>query len=384
MAETLREVFKLDMVDNGRLKNDGLVFVDEKSLMGLSHATMDFTQSSFSRDWQARRLAHLWPGPREVSGIATRGNDFVWLGADTPGFSQRAVDGLQDLLEPNGELLPLKTPPGVGTYWAYNVTTVADVLDEQRSIMFLNRNSTWDAQSISRYEFDAGIVPELSIFRIPNARFDIYATNRFIDRVRELGLKGLRARKVWPLPPEVNWREFAKQESKKGSRAKSQGTSPHVSKAAAAPKYTSRPPRGAELESLKIAISQYPAELKWDVSRMTPDDVQKKIFETLEKLRAAKKDKEILKDRAFWFGIAWGESVVKALGWQWAMVEDPSNNAASMAVVSPDRAYAVLPILFIERIITNPDADPTSQLLFNMIKAGKVPKAEPGQLQLLW
>ena len=65
------------------------------------------------------------------------------------------------------------------------------------------------------------------------------------------------------------------------------------------------------------------------------------------------------------------------------MLEDQTKKAASIAVVSPNRSLAVVPVQFIERIATNRDANPTSQLLFNMIRAGKVPKAPPGALKLL-
>ena len=374
------EVYKLEMFEEGPFAEDGFAFVDRTSITGRRSIYADFLPVyPLERNWKAPRLAEVWK-PREVIGTARPDNDFPWLGVDLPGFRQRAVNGLRELLEPNGELLALKTPPGVGRCWAYHITTIVDALDEGHSLLQLYPNSSWEARRIERHEFIAERVAPLSIFRVVNSTLDVYATNSFVERVAELGLHGLRAIKVWPLPPRADWYELAREESRKLARAVAKEAPGKVRRRAKT--YASRAPAGAELSSLMQSISQYPGELKLDVSKMTPDQVQDSIHDSIEQLRASGQEEDRLKDRAFWLAIAWGESVVRSLGWQWVILED-CRGASSVAVASPDRSIAVVPVQFIERIATDPKADPSSQLLFNMIRAGKVPKAAAGKLKLL-
>src|SRR5262245_34678544 len=94
----------------------------------------DFYPEEWStKKWKAPRLAKFWV-PQKFIGDVWSENDFPCEGAPawvTPVFSQRAVEGLREFLEPNGELLPVFTP--MGTYYAYNVTTVVDALDVQKT-----------------------------------------------------------------------------------------------------------------------------------------------------------------------------------------------------------------------------------------------------------
>lgn len=75
--------------------------------------------------WEPPRLAEVWE-PLKVKGRIRAWNDFPML-MHIPAFSQRAVDALRDMLEPHGELLPLIYEHG--TYWAYNLRTVVDIVD---------------------------------------------------------------------------------------------------------------------------------------------------------------------------------------------------------------------------------------------------------------
>src|SRR5438552_3879714 len=85
------------------------------------------------RPWQMQRLAALWQRRRVINPLPGQVNDYPCIGLRIPTFSYRAVSALRDLLEPNGELLPLDSDEGPDAFWAYNTTTVADVLDRERS-----------------------------------------------------------------------------------------------------------------------------------------------------------------------------------------------------------------------------------------------------------
>jgi hypothetical protein len=166
-----------------------------------------------SRDWQMLRLAPKWV-PIEVVGRVRKFNDYPCVGLSHPAFSQRAVDALRDLLEPNREILPLASP--LGTYYHFNVTKVADVLDLKRSEICW-AIEPFTASTIEHYEFDPRRLQGLTIFVLPESPVP-YVTNTFVERVEKHGLKGFRFIKVWPLPPGINWRELARAEKHRQKR----------------------------------------------------------------------------------------------------------------------------------------------------------------------
>jgi hypothetical protein len=161
-----------------------------------------------TRDWEVQRLASTWK-PLEVVGHVQPFNDYPGV-VGNPAFSRRGVDALRDFLEPNGELLPLKTT--LGSYYAFNVTTVADVLNwEQSDIKWFTNQKPINALRIIRYEFFLEKLAGLSIFRIPEDPSGTYVTKAFAARSDDRGLKGLNFILVWPLPPNVQWQTLAKQ-----------------------------------------------------------------------------------------------------------------------------------------------------------------------------
>ena len=162
------------------------------------------------RKWSAPRLAAKWKVQKLVGDVSPE-NDFPCEGVSAdfiPLFSPRAVDGLRDFLEPNGELLPVSTP--LGTYYAYNVTTIVNVVDVRKSKM-LPLGQEWDV-----VVFRADRVKGLTIFKLPQIPKHIYVTEPFVQRVRELGFQGMWLTKIWPIPKGTRWqnergKEFQRQ-----------------------------------------------------------------------------------------------------------------------------------------------------------------------------
>lgn len=93
-----------------------------------------------------------------------------------------------------------------GPYYAYNVLTVADVLDREASVIKWSLNSRAKkiepviAEEIIHHVFYADRVEPLAIFRIPERPLDYYVTDRFVERVERFDLRGMRLPKVWPIP----------------------------------------------------------------------------------------------------------------------------------------------------------------------------------------
>jgi Immunity protein family (Imm11) len=111
-----------------------------------------------------------------------------------PIFSQRAVEALRDLLEANGELFPTKI--NSENYFIFNVTHVADVLDEPNSE--LSRFKDGRVFYIDCYSFVAKELKGLSVFKIPQMVVgDVYVTDAFVERADSAGLKGFWFLPVW-------------------------------------------------------------------------------------------------------------------------------------------------------------------------------------------
>src|SRR5262245_38153297 len=85
--------------------------------------------------FRGRPIAHEWEPPHLEIRNNTQGTrlvgDFPEYDGIIPVFSKRAVEALGDILRANGELLPIHTPEGI--CYAFNLLTVIDALDEDRS-----------------------------------------------------------------------------------------------------------------------------------------------------------------------------------------------------------------------------------------------------------
>ena len=101
---------------------------------------------------------------------------------------------LGDLLIPHGELLPLRTR--FGRFLAYNVTKVADVLDEHRCGLRYAKDGV-TAVYVHRWEFVPELVGRLAIFRLPQKPSTLLVTDRFVTRVEQTGLSGFVFTPLW-------------------------------------------------------------------------------------------------------------------------------------------------------------------------------------------
>ncbi len=160
-----------------------------------------FTYRSIHVKWRQARLAKVWT-PLKVIGRVSPFNDNPWVDG-VPAFSQRACDSLRDLLKPNGELLPLDSDVGV-PYYLYNITTISDALDMDRSIC------SWVGDSyvggVDYFEFHKKRLAGLSIFRIRQYPAIAVVTEDVVRRVEQEGLNGFDFVRIWPHKRGTNWR----------------------------------------------------------------------------------------------------------------------------------------------------------------------------------
>jgi hypothetical protein len=115
-------------------------------------------------------------------------SDFPWLGGHALVMRRSAVDALRDLLDANGEVLPLSTTDGVELF-VLNARVV-DALDEARSSL-RRFPSSGRIMSIDKPVFVPSAIEGRDLFRLPHRAMPTYVSERFVERVREAGLKGI-------------------------------------------------------------------------------------------------------------------------------------------------------------------------------------------------
>jgi len=129
---------------------------------------------------------------RDGSG-GTEATDFglVWT---EPALNFRTVEALSDILRANGQILPLLSENG--DYCVYNVTTLLDALDEDRSV--LKRFSSGGIMSVQRFVFRPQVIAAYPIFKIPQLpRAHTFITDAFLRRVKTARLTGLAPKTLW-------------------------------------------------------------------------------------------------------------------------------------------------------------------------------------------
>lgn len=116
-------------------------------------------------------------------------------------------------------------------------------------------------------------------------------------------------------------------------------------------------------------------------ARGAPKDVVADLHAKVTELTADPKSGADMDQVALAFGCLWGQMVVEEMGWEWASVS--WGRGSCHAVVSPDRSVMVAPIRLFQEYLTLSGRSDTSLLLFNMLKAKRVPPADPGEYRLL-
>ncbi|MXN48561.1 hypothetical protein GR138_25435 [Shinella kummerowiae] len=140
------------------------------------------------RDWAApvMRIVRAEDGAKKPSY-----SDFPWLGEHAPILRKPAVDALAPVLTLYGQLLPLKGEE----VWLFNVTTILDALDtEKSSIIYFDDGDILD---IERYVFKEEVIGTAEIFKLRKRASPVYVSDSFVAKVRDAGLRGVSFTPVW-------------------------------------------------------------------------------------------------------------------------------------------------------------------------------------------
>jgi len=150
----------------------------------------------FNRRFDGTPMMKRWTGKTKFTFARTRlpKGDTPGLSTHIPVLSPGAVMALGELLENNGELLPISCDGE--EYFLYNVTRLIDALDETNCE--LERFADGTILDIDRYSFFKEALIGVVLFKVPqNALGDVYVTDSFVARVKAAKLKGFEFRLVW-------------------------------------------------------------------------------------------------------------------------------------------------------------------------------------------
>jgi hypothetical protein len=144
-----------------------------------------------------------------------------------------------------------------------------------------------------------------------------------------------------------------------------------------------RPLTGAEQGEVENGVA---GAIQWlgGVRPALPDEWQERLYEAINAFRSEPVDsrKALLSKAALCFGCLWGQTICYELGWEWAAVSlEPG--AEFYGVVSPSRSHMVFPLHYLQDLLSDPERDQTSLLLYNMLKAGSLPPASPGEYSVI-
>jgi hypothetical protein len=107
-----------------------------------------------------------------------------------PTFSSRAREILDELLTPYGEFAAIELDEPM-RYFAFNATTIVDVLDEQKSK--IKRYTDGGVMRVEQHILQESVTTLPPIFKIPQTRRNTtYVNEAFVQRVQTSGLQGFR------------------------------------------------------------------------------------------------------------------------------------------------------------------------------------------------
>jgi hypothetical protein len=111
---------------------------------------------------------------------------------------------LRDILEPNGELLPVRHK--VGTYYFYNCTRMVNCIDLTKSKITKLSDGVVTSTSDKLVFIDEQL-EDLTIFKARTQLLELFCTQRFVDRVNAAGLQGFLFVPIWPLPNGITFND---------------------------------------------------------------------------------------------------------------------------------------------------------------------------------
>jgi len=137
---------------------------------------------------ESMSAAKVWRPLYMLRGEPMKQPDFFEIGdTDVIGMSQKAVEILRSLFNPDIELLPIETD--AGKYYALNILNTIDCLNKEESTFRMAKNGI--IVSYDSLEFYEGKLQGHAIFKIPELPYNTFITDKVVDQYEEHSLQGL-------------------------------------------------------------------------------------------------------------------------------------------------------------------------------------------------
>lgn len=242
-----------------------------------------------------------------------------------------------------------------------------------------------DGVDLPSADFSMTTVPELRVYkwlnlvhpqplpgeflRLRGSSYGPHVTETFVDRVKALGLEGLQFELVGHVIADP-------------SQAVPKPATPPVAAATGKrrrqPKLTAKPlPKGEreELEEIGTTMrTRWGIDPEWG-TEATLAAVQEQIQQLRPNWFEYSKEEQV--DALLGLSGIFGDLICSAHGWSWSELRQ-GRDLRWIAMLAPQGSHALALVPYMRQQIDS--GAPTTTLLFNMIGAGNLPPAEPGQV----
>jgi hypothetical protein len=269
---------------------------------------------------------------------------------------QHVVTKIGDLLEQNGELLPLESQDG--DFYLYHVTNVLNnVLDIENSYVQWSSLNPSEMTDVYLYTFFKENLRDEMIFKMPLYGTDrlqprCFATNKFKSIVEQNKITGWQFDLIWDSenPDYYNERwtrpeqwERVKQNHKQELEKKNSPTVPlpfgYTWKEIPTWDNVIKRAKSYKIEAIKL-LKLHGFAIK---RTSEPNVMIQAIAELVEKLRFIPEpptgSKFNINDSSSYLSELWEEQVCKQYGWHHGVVQESSVGHTASVIVSPDQAY---------------------------------------------
>lgn len=209
----------------------------------------------------------------------------------------------------------------------------------------------------------------VEFLRLRGSVYGPHVTESFVDRVNSLGLKGLQFELIGHVIEDA---------SQAVARPAPPPEAAATGKRRRQPRLTAKPlpiDESEELEEVGRAM-----RTRWRIGRELSTEASLEALKAqIQQLRLKwfECSKEEQVDALLGLASIFGELICSAHGWSWAELRQ-GRDLCWIAVLSPQGSHALALVPYLRQQIDR--AAPTTTLLFNMIGAGSLPPAEPGQV----
>jgi len=139
-----------------------------------------------------------------------------------------------------------------------------------------------------------------------------------------------------------------------------------------------------EREEIEEAIEFAVKDLNVDIGQ-PPSVLQRKIHDYLVEYDETREvqDPDLVSHTALGLGALWGEQICREFGWEWIVAKRGSWEG--IGITDERRRFLALPLQYFDSLVLlSPDkANLPSLRLYNAIKAGNMPAANPNQYVLV-